>query len=279
MRPILAVVLPLVVAGSLHADVVTLSPTNDNTIYFDAPDLSNGEGDRIFCGRTGVRGVSRALRGLIDFDVAASLPAGATVTGVTLTLFLERAAPFSGDQTVSLHRLTSDWGEGSSLAFGGTGGKVTPGDATWIHTFYPDEFWTTPGGDFIDAASASRIVGVGVQAYTWSGSGMVADVQGALADPGAFHGWILRGNEDVEGTARSFASREHPEESHRPTLVIEFTMGGGCTADWNTDGQVNSQDFFDFLTDFFTGDADFNHDTTTNSQDFFDFLTAFFVGC
>lgn len=52
-----------------------------------------------------------------------------------------------------------------------------------------------------------------------------------------------------------------------------------CRADYNRDNIANSQDYFDFLGDFFAGTADFNHDNVTNSQDYFDFLVAFFAGC
>ena len=52
-----------------------------------------------------------------------------------------------------------------------------------------------------------------------------------------------------------------------------------CRADWNGDAAMNSQDFFDFVSDFFALNADFNGDSILNSQDFFDFLSAFFEGC
>jgi hypothetical protein len=52
-----------------------------------------------------------------------------------------------------------------------------------------------------------------------------------------------------------------------------------CPSDWNSDSVINSQDFFEFLGDFFAGIADFNADGQTTSQDFFDFLAGFFAGC
>lgn len=61
--------------------------------------------------------------------------------------------------------------------------------------------------------------------------------------------------------------------------VYSCQPGPACSCDWNVDGMLNSQDYFDFLTAFFQGNADFNLSGTTNSQDYFDFLTCFFNGC
>ncbi|MBC7772845.1 MAG: hypothetical protein H7210_10150 [Pyrinomonadaceae bacterium] len=52
-----------------------------------------------------------------------------------------------------------------------------------------------------------------------------------------------------------------------------------CPGDWNGMAGVNSQDFFDFMADFFMLTADFNGSGLTDSQDFFDFVAAFFSGC
>jgi len=52
-----------------------------------------------------------------------------------------------------------------------------------------------------------------------------------------------------------------------------------CAAEWNEDGRFNTQDFFDFTSDFLSGDADFDGDQNTTSADFFAYLNAYFAGC
>jgi hypothetical protein len=70
--------------------------------------------------------------------------------------------------------------------------------------------------------------------------------------------------------------------SSRMLTPSEFLVTGPCCpVDFNQDGFVTSQDFFDFLAAFFglLPSADFNGDGVNNSQDFFDFLGAFLAGC
>ncbi len=209
-----------------RAATVTLSPAKDNTLYQDAKGFySNGIGQYIFAGRT-AQPVEFALRrAVLEFDVAGpgGIPAGSTITAVALTLRLNKS--ISGDTVVSLHSVQTEWGEGASDAAGeeGSGAVAERGDATWLHSFWDSDFWGTVGGDFTPAPSAQATVGAVLGPYTWSGAGMVADVQSWLDNPSSNHGWIVVGAEGVSGTAKRFGSRENPLPAERPVLMVTYT--------------------------------------------------------
>ena len=211
------------------ADVLTLEPAKDNTLYEDpAGSLSNGAGDYIFSGKDGVGTVRRAL---LWFDLASSLPAGSTIETVELTLNMNMT--IASPQPISLHRVLAGWGEGDSHAFGqeGGGGPAQAGDATWLHTFYPGQFWGLVGGDFDPVPHTTTSVGSNGN-YTWNSTpSMVADLQSWLDDPATNFGWMLKhDNENPNTTAKRFASREHPSPSLRPRIEIQFTPPATCAS-------------------------------------------------
>jgi spore coat protein A len=228
----LAAVFSLAFAVGAAADVVTIGASHDNTIFSEDGGLSNGAGAHFFAGNT-KDGFLR--RGLLRFDIAGSLPAGSAITDVSLTLYMSRTR--TQDQTVFLHAVDADWGEGSSDAGGeeGTGAPATPGDATWTDRFYPGTTWATAGGDFDATASASATVGSQNGDYIWSSAGMIADVQAWLDTPASNFGWIVIGNETSTRVVKRFDSRENGDASRRPELTITFTppapTGACCAAD------------------------------------------------
>lgn len=201
--------------------VANIGPTRDNTLYENGAGLiSNGAGEYFFTGKTGT---SAIRRGLVAFNIAGSIPAGSRVTSATLTLHLSREPANGGPESIELRRLLADWGEATSdaLANEGGGAAATPGDATWIHTFSDTGFWSSPGGDFALTVSASQTVDA-VGFYTWSGPGLVADVQSWLDNPQGNFGWILIGNETAALTAKRFDSRENAETLFRPQLSVGY---------------------------------------------------------
>ena len=232
------------VVGVGWADTVDLPAVKDNTLYSTTTN-SNGAGTGMFCGRTGVAGGPTVLRSVIAFDVAGAVPAGSTVTGVTLTLTLVAWSPNNtATQTHTLHRLLADWGEGTSMGDSGIGAPATVGDATWLHTFYATDFWAAAGGDFQAAPSASASVVSLPIAHTWGSTpGMVNDVQCWLDDPGCNNGWLLMGNETDLHTAKRFATHEWFLPAEHPVLTIEFTPPAVCPADVDDDGEVGINDF------------------------------------
>jgi spore coat protein A len=244
---LLAAAIPVLPALA-SAEVVTIGASQDNTLYEPISkdgfaDKSNGAGATMFSGK--VRDAVDTLnevavrRAVLKFDVAGSIPAGATITGVSLSLRCTKVKVNTA-YDFSLHRLTSAWGEGTSNTGNsqqGRGATPTAGDATWRHTFYPSQFWVTPGGSFVAGASATTAVGP-TGSYAWgSTSGMVADVQAWLDNPAQNFGWILVGNEVQTQTAKQFGTRENTTTANRPSLTVTFLpaapTGACCAMDGN----------------------------------------------
>jgi hypothetical protein len=216
---ILTTALGWTAASSARAAIINIMPSKDNTLYeFDPAegDFSNALGFHFFAGKTAM---GELRRGVLAFDIAGSIPAGSTITGVTLSMNMSRA-PINVAYPVELHKLLADWGEGTSQASGeeGDGAPATPNDATWRHRFFDTIFWAAQGGDFSATVSASQSVGP-VGQYIWNSAQMVADVQSWVNNPASNFGWLVLGDEKPTLTAKRFDTRE---SASPPVLTIEY---------------------------------------------------------
>ena len=217
----------------------------DNTIFENVPNNSGGGAAGIFSGNNNT---PAKRRGLIAFDVAANVPAGATITGVELSMYLANA-PNTNNQTIGLHKMLFNWGENtadtSSPAVSGAGNGVPAlaGDATWNENFFGTSTWaslgttTGPGATnaFVTPASGSAVVGGAIdnqQKWLTTG-GLVADVQAWLNSPSTNFGWaIVNANETSSQTMKAFYSRQATlnnggsgtaiNPAWRPTLTITY---------------------------------------------------------
>jgi hypothetical protein len=214
------------------ADQLTIGASKDNTIYQNSPTNSAGASGAIF---SGTNNTTSPRRGLIAFDVAGSLPAGATITSASLTLYLGIASN-STPRSIELHRLTSDWSEGTAgtgSTFSGSGNGFSPADggATW-NEGSPGVAWTA-GGNFAAAASASTSVASTLNVPSvWSSTPLlVSDVTGWYTNPATNFGWgLVNSVENINQTVKGFYSKDATQSSFRPALVIEFTVPEPATA-------------------------------------------------
>ncbi len=235
-RALVLVALGCGTAAAVRGETVELVATRDNTLYENtAGSLSNGAGSYFFVGNTNQVDAENTRRGLVRFNVAAAVPAGSSITGVTLQLYMSKTSDTAA-RNLGFYRVLADWGEGTSNdnAQEGQGAPATAGDATWIHRFYNTSFWTAAGGDVAAAASATTSVGIVVQSYSWTSTAMRDDVQAWLDTPSANFGWLVLGEESTVKTSRRFNARENNTAAQRPRLTITYTppadTGGCCFA-------------------------------------------------
>jgi hypothetical protein len=288
----LAAVLAAGMGAAAQADQVALDAPLDGTLYqADPPVNSNGIGSHFF---VGVTNVGSKRRGLIKFDFS-SIPPGSTITNVSLALSLNRS--HGGSLAISMYRVIGAWGEGTSdagNASDGPGVLATPGDVTWSHRNYDTTLWNTPGGDFEPSVRATTTVS-GSNFYTWSGAGLVADVQYWLNNPSANNGWLMKGPETVTGAAKRFVSGDSTNTFQTPKLTVTFTPPPPCRADLDNgsgagvrDYAVDVSDLIYFLVKFEAGviAADLDNgsgsgtpDQAVDISDLLYFLVRFEAGC
>jgi hypothetical protein len=271
------------------SEMVSIQAQKDNTLFFTlAGNQSDGSGPFIRAGLSGETPGGDLRRGLIKFDVAANVPAGSTINSVTLTLHRSNTGNgVTSAQTISLHRVLADWGEGASnTGTNGRGATAQLNDATWTQRFFnavPAQLWKTPGGDFDPDVSTSLSVPLQISTqilpFTWpSTPQFVADVQDFLDNPSTNFGWMIRGNEVTVRSAYRFSSRNNSNVSQRPVLTVMFTPPPPRIAgDVDNDGDVDREDVARLAMNFGkvgtgVGSAawnmgDFNNDNTVGLLD------------
>jgi hypothetical protein len=206
-----------------QAETTNLTPVADTTLHEFEPTYNFGGGDSFTAGG---RNQGGRARGLLRFDIASRLPAGAVIQSASLTVRTIIMANGSGS-IFDLHRVQANWGEGNGNASTGSP-LVAAGDATWNLRQSPTP-WAAAGGDYAGASSASRAITNANENFTFSAPGLAADVQEWLDHPGTNFGWLLRSQSElVGGTIRRFGSRLNATAA--PVLHIEYTVGAAPAA-------------------------------------------------
>lgn len=179
--------------------------SRDAYLYY-ASTLTNcanyGAEPRLFAGTD----AAAIYRPVLHFDLR-DIPAGATVTSSMLSLFQQYTGPPSPN-TVGVHRLTTDWTEGTGNAADGAA-ECTGDGATWYDATAGVQ-WKTAGGDIDPTPAAS------------------------LAKPaGEPAGWD---DFDITSTVRQWANGEAPNNGVLVRFANEALVSGNYVVYQSGDG-------------------------------------------
>ncbi len=213
---------------------VLLTASMDNSI-FEEGELSNGAGLYLF---TGVTSVGNKRRAMVKFDLSEVIPEG--VPADSAFLILVPSLVKTAGTTVTLYRLNTFWGEGSSDAEGaeGKGAPATTEDATWTKAVFGGDPWVKPGGDYDLEPVANTTVSLGTNALFRSPL-LTLLVNSWIADASNNHGVIVRGEETKSATAIRFNSREYTDSDLWPMLKLYYQ---GTSSISST--KLNTNNFF-----------------------------------
>lgn len=245
---VLSALLLLCSATVANANIINILDSQDAEIFNLFGNTAIIDSFSIGAGMAAGNSNKGTYRSLIEFDIAAYIPKGATINSVTLTLYQGQTAGSGGvngagdptPRTIGLYRVTTAWGgdpvDGNNPFFGqATASGYFPagnGAATWAYGKYTNVVWQNSGGDFVSTASAYA---VGLDQWnqwrTWSSPQLAADVQGWLDGTVANYGWLLKNNDEDPSARRDFRM------FNRGINNVDFNTGmtvAGNSAYYNT---------------------------------------------
>jgi PKD repeat protein len=205
----------------IASEDINIDASNDNTIYEDNTNNSNGAGAFLVVGRpsgsSSPGAEAFARRAMVQFNLA-SIPANSTINTAALQVVSDTPA-MTGPETITIHRITEGWTEGTSNAgaSAGAGALAAGNGATWINRTTPATAWSSAGGTFIGTSSGTMAVNT---AGTHTSTTLVPNVQAWLDGTLSNFGWMLRSDETMPDSAKRFISREG---ATAPRLVINYT--------------------------------------------------------
>ena len=236
----------LVAACRTFADTVSIGASQDATLLGGTDAVPNNSlaDPGIF---VGTDGQDNPKRGLIEFDIAGNLPAGATVFSAMLQLTVGQVAGSGGGTggfttsgfTIDLFDETQLWGQPTNFvgatSFGGHGHGAAPdnGDATWNYAFYNSNLalatpWNASGGNWNASqvpSASTNVLGTAGKTFTWSSPQMASDVQGWLDNPSSNDGWLLRNEDETDSTDfRAFWGWQGAANNHAPATAPSLTI-------------------------------------------------------
>ena len=216
----------------------------------------------------------RVNRGLFDFDIVGSLPAGATVASAVFEFEVTQQGGIqgTGGDDFDLHVITTAWVEGTGV---GNIGEDTFDGASWASTD-GTATWTNLGGDF-NATPLGSVNVVGPDGTNGEAPIVFQITSPALADyvqdvvDGAVtnNGLLLKtATEAVFGSASRVTTIEG---GNAAKLIVTVEDDMIMIGDVNMDGAVNLLDIGPFVdlisTNTFQAEADINGDGAVNLLD------------
>ncbi|MGB3592279.1 MAG: DNRLRE domain-containing protein [Nonlabens sp.] len=203
MKKIYSILIAFIVGMfiSTAQTTIDLPVLQDNSIFSEDNAASSGAGD-LFSGRTSRGDLRRAL---ISFNLS-GIPANSTITDAQLIFSVTN---MRGNGAYTIHRVTTDWGEGTSAGAGagGQGGPAQGNDATWTQAQFNSVVWNTPGGDFINTASAS-VPALASGLNFISSADLLMDLQDWYNSVEPNYGWMIIGDEINNQNAVRISSSE-----------------------------------------------------------------------